>query len=648
MKRKLSLLMVLMMIVSMVPMSAFAAEPTQLKSDAADALGFAGETVIEVTVATEGGITYEVGSTITFDSRDEIKGDAPDGTVVSGNVVTITDPDEAPFTFEVELGEETGLRQLTIRGANGRVVRRFYAEVLTSGKSGAEVLQTKRNVTRSQSNATLATFVVRGPGKTDGANNDVILTLPRDFEWTTGTKINGDNVLDARISENKRVLSYELPAGVNNISVQPVVNVLRNASFGDVAVEIESKEVETDVVVAEVVDYKVTVKVDKEKNILAGKDAEVKIILDGVAGAFTNRDIEFVLDGAKVKGGVTVTAKGVTGGGVVASDAKFVELSKDKDEFFVRAQSNLDKMNKIELEFTVVADLDATGGDMTLTVEGGGVDKQTVTLGEVKPIATFETRVQDIRVTNVATKTADIVITESQAGALQEATTAHVIAFRGTDAPRIVAAKVEVDGNIEVDVEVKDGQILLTVERASRREGSVITIKDIEVTVPRATLPGKYDLRLSAEGKDKVAQWTYVNVLEPGALVRKTTVFTLDSAVFTVDGEQMMLDAAPYISNNRTMLPIGTMAQLLGATVNYSPATRTAVFSRDNLVVSMNLDTNVLLVNGVPVMMDAKPEIKNDRAFVPVVFVAQAFGVQNGVDIVFDAATRTVTLFPNN
>ena len=95
------------------------------------------------------------------------------------------------------------------------------------------------------------------------------------------------------------------------------------------------------------------------------------------------------------------------------------------------------------------------------------------------------------------------------------------------------------------------------------------------------------------------------------------------------------------------MLPIGTVAQLAGATLNYSPSTRTAVFTKDNLVVSMNLDTNILLVNGSPVPMDAKPEIVNGRAFVSVVYVAQAFGIQNGTDIVYDAATRTVTLFPN-
>ena len=95
------------------------------------------------------------------------------------------------------------------------------------------------------------------------------------------------------------------------------------------------------------------------------------------------------------------------------------------------------------------------------------------------------------------------------------------------------------------------------------------------------------------------------------------------------------------------MLPIGTVAQLAGATLNYSPSTRTAVFTKDNLVVSMNLDTNILLVNGSPVPMDAKPEIVNGRAFVPVVYVAQAFAIQNGTDIVYDAAARTVTLFPN-
>jgi len=95
------------------------------------------------------------------------------------------------------------------------------------------------------------------------------------------------------------------------------------------------------------------------------------------------------------------------------------------------------------------------------------------------------------------------------------------------------------------------------------------------------------------------------------------------------------------------MLPIGTIAQLVGATVNYDTTTRTAVFQNDKTTVSMNLDTNMLLVNGSSVPMDAKPEIQNSRAFVSLVYVAQAFGIQNGTDIVYDAAAKTVTLFPN-
>ena len=124
----------------------------------------------------------------------------------------------------------------------------------------------------------------------------------------------------------------------------------------------------------------------------------------------------------------------------------------------------------------------------------------------------------------------------------------------------------------------------------------------------------------------------------------------MDSTAYTmiVNGQpqEMTMDVAPFIQDNRAMLPIKYVADAIGAKVNYDPQSRVATFTKDATVAALYLDSNILYVNGTPVTMDTKPVISNGRAMVPVIYVAQAFGFQYGTDLVYDAATRSVTIFP--
>jgi len=324
---------------------------------------------------------------------------------------------------------------------------------------------------------------------------------------------------------------------------------------------------------------------------------------------------------------------------------------------------------------------------LKLTAKGAGVEEQTIKLADVLAPAKITTKVDDkktvadvvVGLQNQATP--EITITETESGSLQEGYYVFDLNQARYSGVEFIdsTVKFETTGDISVDdvYTIENGEkVVVYVDGESNKEASSIIIKGLAVTLDRAVPYGQLDLRFGAvvadgdqddlnatdgefgldpEEKDFdydvetiVEKVPFLNVVTEVQTARQQkTVFTIDSATYTVGSETKTLDAAPYISNNRTMLPIGTVAQLAGATLNYSPVTRTAVFTKDNLVVSMNLDTNILLVNGSPVPMDAKPEIVNGRAFVSVVYVAQAFGIQNGTDIVYDAASRTVTLFPN-
>lgn len=58
-------------------------------------------------------------------------------------------------------------------------------------------------------------------------------------------------------------------------------------------------------------------------------------------------------------------------------------------------------------------------------------------------------------------------------------------------------------------------------------------------------------------------------------------------------------------------------------------------------------NTNNIIVNGKAFVSDVKPMIKNNRTMLPVANVARALGLQDGKDILWDAAMKFVTLRRN-
>ena len=470
---------------------------------------------------------------------------------------------------------------------------------------------------------------------------------------------------------------------IDRIVVTPVIDLTKDAKFGDIEVEIidvNSGVDADDVLIAKYNDYAIALKVDKIQSIVAGKDSKskdyvVEVTLDAPGPSFiTGRPIDFTVSGGDVRLKKVVSASSVA---TISDEIQGLDkdgFEKYDDEFDI--QINSSTADEFKFELYLKADWDSAG-ELKLTGKGGGMEEQTIKLADVLAPARITTKaandktVADVVVGLQNQAAPTIIIEETEAGSLQEGY--YVIDFGDSRYAAVELidknVKFEVTGDISVDdvytIE-KGDKLVVYIDGESNKEASKITITGLEVSLNRSVPYGNIDARFGAvvdkngnfnvdpedekdyEVEDIIAKLPLINVVTEVQTARKQkTVFTIDSATYVVGGETKTLDAAPYISNNRTMLPIGTVAQLAGATLNYSPATRTAVFTKDNLVVSMNLDTNILLVNGSQVPMDAKPEIVNSRAFVPVVYVAQAFGIQNGTDIVYDAASRTVTLFPN-
>lgn len=106
-------------------------------------------------------------------------------------------------------------------------------------------------------------------------------------------------------------------------------------------------------------------------------------------------------------------------------------------------------------------------------------------------------------------------------------------------------------------------------------------------------------------------------------------------------------DVAPFIYQARTMLPIRYVAEALGFMVTWDANTRTVYLVDKENIVQIPVDTNNIIVNGKAFVSDVKPMIKNNRTMLPVANVSRALGLQDGKDILWDAAMKFVTLRRN-
>lgn len=91
------------------------------------------------------------------------------------------------------------------------------------------------------------------------------------------------------------------------------------------------------------------------------------------------------------------------------------------------------------------------------------------------------------------------------------------------------------------------------------------------------------------------------------------------------------MDVLPVIKNDRLMLPLRNLAEMIGAKVEWDQQTRTAIFTNKDLVAKIQIDGNeIVLSNGKVIKMDSKPLNINGRILLSVSNVANVFGLTNG------------------
>ncbi|PKM90113.1 MAG: hypothetical protein CVU87_03165 [Firmicutes bacterium HGW-Firmicutes-12] len=108
-----------------------------------------------------------------------------------------------------------------------------------------------------------------------------------------------------------------------------------------------------------------------------------------------------------------------------------------------------------------------------------------------------------------------------------------------------------------------------------------------------------------------------------------------------IDGNVAVLDVAPVINNNRTMVPVRFIGECMGAEFAWDGNTRKVTYTLNSLTIELYIDKKTAKVRGKEVALDAPPFIIEGRTMVPLRFVGQYMEAS----FEWDSANQTVTIF---
>jgi len=523
----------------------------------------------------------------------------------------------------------------------------------------------------------------------DSAGGRTTVTLPTNA-FGTGivavSYIKGDTDRDGIEDANETSFDAEIlvvefdptAAGTRRrmITVNPVLDIQRDAELGEIKVDLRNREGDIsskdDILIAEYKDFDIEVSIDDVEEFIAGRvdtdyETDEIVIEEAIANSIARgRLVEFTLpEWVQITAGEGVVFKvNGTNNTVLTGNA-----TKDTSEFEVelsalngyRTDGRTNEI-KIVLPLTVEAN---KAGDIELVIDGANIDEEKIVVGKAIAPISVEVKVADVKIGLQDQPAPEIIITENVAGALIEngmldlvlADTRFDITFDDAEV-EVIAGDLKIDAD-DSGVNGPDNGIEIKIDRDSS-EKSKIKVSGIKLTLDRSVPEGIFKLNVQGTAlvqnglyndddfSNRVAQFNFANIVTPASgELRTTSKFVIGSTTYKVlqGGVEVAktMDVAPFIEGGRTFLPIRFAAETVGVSADnviWNAEARTVTILKGDRVIGLTIGSNVLTVNGTPIVMDTAAMIKDGRTVLPVRFVAQALGAA----VTWDEATQTVTV----
>lgn len=111
-----------------------------------------------------------------------------------------------------------------------------------------------------------------------------------------------------------------------------------------------------------------------------------------------------------------------------------------------------------------------------------------------------------------------------------------------------------------------------------------------------------------------------------------TAYAEIDTITIYIDGNRLETDVEPITVNNRTLVPMRAIFEALGANVEWEPKTETITATKGLIRLTLQVNNPSITINDKQVILDVAPMLKDDRTMVPVRAVAEGLFANVGWD----------------
>ena len=323
---------------------------------------------------------------------------------------------------------------------------------------------------------------------------------------------------------------------------------------------------------------------------------------------------------------------------------------------------------EIEIEAPVYVPVSEKNADnVKIQAEVRGTNVQPTTAVEVQKPFTEEVKQTEIKAGLQNQPVSNFSLVETNAKMFQKGEIKIDFVKSGKN-EHVQGIKVESIGELvtsggikRVDYDEEQGNPDASIIKLNRtsKEAATLTIKDMKLSVDRSTPEGTYDLRISGSAIDeypdadfdgnkiiikdflKVTTQNTQDIELTSGLGKAKVVFTLDSNIYTVNGNEKTMDAKAYIQDpGYTMIPVRYVADALGVKpadilVNGKQVTLFA----GNRTIQLTSGSKNALVNGATIQMPVAVVIKEGRTYVPVAELGRILGIK----AIWDNTAKTAT-----
>ena len=118
------------------------------------------------------------------------------------------------------------------------------------------------------------------------------------------------------------------------------------------------------------------------------------------------------------------------------------------------------------------------------------------------------------------------------------------------------------------------------------------------------------------------------------------SAFATQNITVMVNGENLVMEQAPILQNNRTLVPMRAIFEALDTTVDWDGQTQSIIASKGDLTIKMTIGQQEMTVNDKTITLDTAPILANNSTMVPVRAVAESFQAT----VNWDAGQQQVTI----